>query len=83
MKAFFFFNVRMAPLFTHKYNVYLSGFAKTWLKKFLVHFYNLFDIQVKWKLVFKSHQLRLNNDKFVIAGNRWQISLAEVTVLFL
>ena len=42
-----------------------------------------FDIQVKWKLVFKSHQLRLNNDKFVIAGNRWQISLAEVTVLFL
>ena len=46
-------------------------------------FLQQFDIQVEWKLVFKSHQLRLNNDKFIIAGNRWQISLAEVTVLFL
>ena len=51
------------------------------LKHVSCTFLQQFDIQVKWKLVFKSHQLRLiNNDKFIIAGNRWQISLAEVTV---
>ena len=43
-------------------------------------FLQQFDIQVEWKLVFKSHQLRLNNDKFIIAGDRLQISFAEVTV---
>ena len=39
-ESIFFLIVRMGPLFSHKYNLYLSGFAKTWLKKFQVHFYN-------------------------------------------
>ena len=60
---------------------YLSVFAKTMALEISSAFLQQFDIQVEWKLVFKSHQLRLNNDKFIIAGDRLQIiSLAEVTV---